>query len=469
MSQYQTIRQVLQKNPNQKYKLLARKFFKNDSGEPFELTDGQAEIFRIVYEEAITRGTIRTITQYGKSEVVSMAILLVAVERKEKILIVAPSEKQAGIIMGNVIKHVFDHELITNMMIHEGSLERLKQERSKNRITFRDGSEIFILTGDVSTVSKEGKALMGFGATIVIADESSLIPDIIFSKILRMVGGVPDGKLVQLGNPFEKNHFAKAFNQPRYVKLIIKKEQALAEGRITQEFLDEAREEMTELEFTIFYDCEFPEGGANDALIPWDWIEKAIGQALESSESKFAGLDVARFGRDKSIYLLREGGTVTRMEQFEKLDTMQLAGWMARRLDEDSPELTAVDVIGIGAGVVDRLIELGYEIEGVNVGESADEENKGRYLNKRAWFYFHLREQFRPDEVTKKSAISIPNDPELIKELQEIRYKIASDKRIRIEEKEEMKKRLGRSPDKADALMLAFAPVESTRTSLSIL
>ena len=192
----------------QLYKDLARSMFRNREGNPFLLTDGQADIYRIVYEPSITRGAVAAYTQYGKSDVTSMAIINAMVERKEKVLIAAPSEKQSKIIMENVIDHFFDFEWITEMMEYDpSSLERIQRERSKNRITLRNGSEVFILTADVRTVSKEAMNLMGFGATMVITDEASLIPDTMFSKILRMVGGVANGKLVKLGNTFNRNHF----------------------------------------------------------------------------------------------------------------------------------------------------------------------------------------------------------------------------------------------------------------------
>lgn len=128
------------------------------------------------------------------------------------------------------------------------SLENLKNERSKNRITFKNGSEIRMLTAEANNVSKEAKNLMGFGASLVLVDESALITDSMFAKILRMVGGVENGKLVQLSNPFDNNHFGRAFDDPRYYKISIDYRQALAEGRLKQEFLNEAREMMSELD-----------------------------------------------------------------------------------------------------------------------------------------------------------------------------------------------------------------------------
>src|SRR5690606_30130264 len=156
-----------------------------------------------------------------------------------------------------------------------GSLEKLKQEKSKTRITFKNGSEIMVLSADVRNMQRESKNLMGFGATIVLVDESCLIPDSMWAKVIRMVDGGGDareGKIVQLSNPFENNHFGRAFEDPDYLKISINWRTALKEGRLTQKFLDEARKQISELDWLIFYEVMFPENGAEDALIPRSWI-----------------------------------------------------------------------------------------------------------------------------------------------------------------------------------------------------
>jgi hypothetical protein len=463
------------------YKAKCAFYFKDMYGKPFALSAGQQHIFKIIYDPDITRGAIKTTTQYGKSEVASMALLTVCIERREKILIVAPSEKQAGIIMGKVIDHIFDHAFITGMIDYatSGSLEKLKQEKSKTRITFKNGSEIMILTADARSVQRESKNLMGFGATIVLVDESSLIPDTMYAKILRMVGGVKGGKIIQLGNPFEDNHFGKCFGGikthgywvgKRWTCLSVNYKIALQEGRLQQEFLNEAREDMSELDWVIFYRVQFPEGGAEDGLIPRAWINLAVEQAGCEGSFKQSGLDVARFGRDKTVYAFRRGGLLQPLEQTEKMDTMEVTGWTTVKLERDKPERHCTDVVGLGAGVHDRLEEIqgeGFEEESqdwsdcelipVNVGESpTDADSKKKFHNLRAQVYWHLRSLFKPDARTGRSQISIPNDPELKKQLEEIRYKYSSEKKIKIEAKDEMKKRLGYSPDKADAVVLAF-------------
>jgi len=460
------------------YKELVAGYFNDDTGRPFKLTDGQADIFRLVYEPEYRRVGIKACTQFGKTDVTALALDKIATEqreRKEKILIVSPSEKQSGIMMGYVIQHLFDHPYLRESIKFEGSLERLQRERSKKRITFKGGSEIFILTAIAKEVSKEATNLMGFSASIVIVDERGLLPQAMYNKVLRMVGGT-EGKIIQLGNPFPGNGFERVFTNPRYETLTIDGEQAVAENRpggITREFLDEALEEYggeDSLDYTIFYKCEFPEQGAEDALIPKDWIENAVNQKGCEGEHKQAGLDVARFGRDKTVYIYRKGGEVKRKESIGKMDTMEVVGWAVGFLKEDNPDIMADDVIGIGSGVHDRFEELSdegklvnekgeeldTEFEPINVGEApTDEEAKKKFFNLRAQVFWNLRTLFKPDK-NGQSQISIPDDAPLKRQLSEIRYKYSSERKIKIEAKEEMKKRLGSSPDEADALALAF-------------
>src|SRR3990167_6135430 len=138
-SQYSNYLKAVAPNPREKYKRLVSAFFKDDFGNPFSLTDGQADMFRLIFEPQFIRVVIRSITQYGKSDVCSEAILSILSDRPEKILVVAPTGKQSQIIMTNVIKHLFDNPLITDQVDIKDltALERLKLERSKDRLTFK--------------------------------------------------------------------------------------------------------------------------------------------------------------------------------------------------------------------------------------------------------------------------------------------------------------------------------------------
>jgi hypothetical protein len=464
MRTYQDYLTQIKADPLLKYKTMARYFFKNSEGKPFELTNTQADIFRAVFEPSYTRVAIKTPTQYGKTDVTSQALLAAVTTRHEKVCIIAPKEEQASIIMKSLIGHVFDNPMfLSKLELPEGeSIERLRRERSKKHLTFNgtDGSppsEVFILTANVRSLKDEGQSIMGFGASIVVVDESSLIPDKVYSKIFRMVGGHEAGKIIKLGNPFFKNHFHRSFESDRYYTIDIDWQVAVAEGRFTHDYVMEAKEEMDEEDFLILYETKFPDRSSENALVNEEWYRQAVGRNLELNINiKQVGIDIARYGADKSVYKLREGGRVVKTKTFSKMDTMELVGFLREELDKDTPDIVALDVVGIGAGVYDRLVELGYSnIVPVNAGAKPEGVAADSFINKRAEYYWNLRSWFSRGEISLENY-----DKEEAEELEETRYFFVSDKKKKIESKDEIKRRLGRSPDKADALMLCFAPVK---------
>ena len=213
---------------------------------------------------------------------------------------------------------------------------------------------------------------------------------------------------------------------------------------------------------------EFPDL-AEDALIrlseieaagqrekPSSGVEPAADQSKNASphpapteyEELVLAVDVARFGSDRSVILRRRGQRVEEIRTFQKLDTMQLTGWVAAAIQEFQPDRVCIDEIGVGAGVVDRLREQGYQVKGINVTRWARQDKL--FANLRAEGYWRLRELFAT------GTISIPTDSRLMGELAALRYSYDSQGRIIMESKEAMRQRGQASPDVADALMLAF-------------
>lgn len=199
----------------------------------------------------------------------------------------------------------------------------------------------------------------------------------------------------------------------------------------------------------------FPQQG-EDTLIPLLWIELAMERWEESEEGKPVqlGVDVAAYGSDKTVIAVRKGKKLTELNVYSQKNTRETAGLVQQHAREHRTRRISVDEIGIGRGVVDSLEEYGYENVGVNVSErSRDPE---RYHNLRAELWCNFRELLDPE----KEAITLPPDDELLSELASVKYKIDSRGAIQIEAKEDMKKRLGHSPDRADAAVLAYGNTE---------
>ena len=199
---------------------------------------------------------------------------------------------------------------------------------------------------------------------------------------------------------------------------------------------------------------EFPKAD-DDTVIPMELINGAIDRevTLTASEPIIWGLDVARFGGDNSALCIRQGNTVLEIISFQSMDLMQLCGAIKNRYDDstaiEQPQEILVDVIGLGSGVVDRLAEQNLPVRGVNVAEAPS--TKKNYLNLRAELWFAVKDWLAQRDCR------LPNNDELASELAAPQYKYTSSGKIKIESKDEMRKRGIKSPDKADALALTMA------------
>ena len=129
---------------------------------------------------------------------------------------------------------------------------------------------------------------------------------------------------------------------------------------------------------------------------------------------------------------------------------MTTTGHVAQALASTGAQCAKVDVVGIGAGVVDRGVEMELPFVEASAGSRATDPE--RYANARAEWFWCLRERFESGDIDID-----PADEELAHELATLRWKPDSRGRVTIEAKDDMKKRLGRSPDRADAVAIAFA------------
>jgi hypothetical protein len=197
--------------------------------------------------------------------------------------------------------------------------------------------------------------------------------------------------------------------------------------------------------------AEFPSEGV-DTLIPMAWIEAAQRRELERTEPIVLGTDVAVEGDDQCVIGCRWGPVYRKLLKFGKTDTMTTTGHVVKQLKETGADIANVDVIGVGAGVVHRLGELGHPVAAANAGKNAN--NTEEYANQRAEWFWGLRKRFESQDVDLD-----PLDEDLAAQLCAIRWKPDSRGRVQIQKKELMKKEIGCSPDDADAMAIAFARV----------
>jgi len=205
------------------------------------------------------------------------------------------------------------------------------------------------------------------------------------------------------------------------------------------------------------YYCDFT-ASSDDILISLSLILKASGKGLHPSAYEFApkilGVDVARFGDDKSAIIRRQGLVASNLQKFQKLDNMDLAARVSAEIVAWEPDAVFID-LGRGEGVVDRLHQLKHQhVIGVNFGGTPI--NDKRYWPKRSEMWSLMKEWL-------KAGGCLPDDPDLKKDLSTPTYSFDPKDRIIMMSKKKMKELGLTSPDCADALALTFAqPVSKT-------
>jgi hypothetical protein len=194
----------------------------------------------------------------------------------------------------------------------------------------------------------------------------------------------------------------------------------------------------------------FPRASSTQ-FIPEDLVQMAMDAEVIRGVFDYApvllGVDVARFGDDKSVIVMRQGGHLKKIRTFHNVDTMKLVGHVTEDIREFNPAAVFVDVVGMGAGVVDRLRQLGYDVIEVNGAEKPLDEKL--YHNLRAEMWDGMRKWLK--------MAYLPKDDDLKADLIGLEYGFDDKNRIQLEKKEDMKSRGLSSPDIADALALTFA------------
>jgi phage terminase large subunit len=216
--------------------------------------------------------------------------------------------------------------------------------------------------------------------------------------------------------------------------------------------------------------------GAADGVISLELCEAAKIRDVQpiASAKTVWGVDVARFGDDSSALAKRKGNVqLEPVKEWYGKDTMQLAGLIKKEWDEtpekERPIAINVDVIGIGAGVVDRLKELGLPVVGVNVSEAeatngdSPKDAKGKPVR----LFNKLRDQlwWLSREWLEAKDCKLCDDDELIAELTTPTYSVLSNGLIKVEGKPELKKRGVKSPNRADAWNNTFADIRGIAPS----
>lgn len=208
----------------------------------------------------------------------------------------------------------------------------------------------------------------------------------------------------------------------------------------------------------------FQVSGADPFIKPETVLKARKGVIDDRVGAIVMGVDPARFGDDRTSISLRQGRECLWQKSYSKKDTMEVSGIVYQFMKEHNPDKVFIDVGGLGAGVYDRLREIAdkKKLVAVNFGERALEADK--YYNKRAEIWGLL------GDWLKNHPVKIPDDDQLQADLTQVKYSYDSNGRLKLESKDDMKKRGFRSPDLGDSLAITFSqpvmlpkPVQESR------
>ena len=338
---------------------------------------------------------------------------------------------------------------------------------------------------------------------LIVLDEAQGIPGYIWEASNSMMTA-PDCKMLVSGNPTETSgEFYDLRDDPDWnvihisclehpnVIAALRGEPAPFPKAVSLLWVEEMIKEHCQLTAELDADCfEFPPGSGNYyspddifrprvlGLFPKQASNSVFGESsIEAarvsnamwaeSDSFELGGDIARYGNDLTVLYIRRGPVVLKRYAYAKQGLMETVGRIVEALQDIGTEYgidprivgLSIDDGGMGGGVTDRLRELDYSVNAINFGERAlrpeDYYNRGSEL----WFVLARRAQNMNLNLSRLS-----NDVyrKVSAELRARRYKIQSDKTLRVESKDDLRKRLGRSPDDADALILSFAGSRTT-------
>ncbi len=223
------------------------------------------------------------------------------------------------------------------------------------------------------------------------------------------------------------------------------------------------REKIRELRSSELFDQEYPATSAvafqtsgHDSFIPPMLLLRARKNTAEASGPLIIGFDPAWMGADRGAMAWRRGRRVLKIETRGQISTMESAGWCRKVIDDEKPAKLFIDVGGVGAGVYDRLIEMGYskKVVAVNFGSAPEEPatDGGGAVNRRAEMWMRSR-----DWLEMPAGVQVPDLDAVQKDACGPTYKYDSLTRLQLEKKEDMRKRGVKSPDLWDAVALTFA------------
>lgn len=358
---------------------------------------------------------------------------------------------------------------------------RLRWDRL-GRAPFREGRELLDLSlglryGEAFAVASTDAALIeGAHADqiLYVYDEAKAIPPTIWDAAEGAFSGATDGREAyalaqstpgEASGRFYEIHTRKPGLEDWHARHVTLTE-TIAAGRVSQEWADR-RARQWGSDSAVYANRVLGEfhSSDEDAVIPLAWVELANDRwrawkdrvSVETFGRRIVGVDVARSGEDLTAMAIRQGDVVEEIRTDAKQDTMATAGKVGGLLKDGTDTAVAVvDTDGLGAGVTDRLRELGHRVVAFHAGARTDRKDRSGelgFVNVRSAAWWNLREMLDP---TYGECVALPPDAELIGDLTAPHWTVQSGSKIAVESRDSLVARLGRSPDRGTAVMQAF-------------
>ncbi len=347
-----------------------------------------------------------------------------------------PTLRQAKRIAWNLLKEF------------TADIPAMEYRESELIAVFPNGSTVSLFSGE------DHDACRGLGFDGVVLDEVAQYPADAWPSSIRPTLSDRMGWALFIGTVRGRDVLFEFYQrgldpaQPEWASALFS---ATDTGVLSEAELKSAQQSsVSPAHFEREYLCSF-DASTDNTLIPLATATLAQKRNLRPSlrnSAKVLGVDVARFGGDKTVLVKRHGSVIFRPTILPQMDLMQTSAHVARMLDEWQPHACFIDVGGLGAGVYDALNQQGFNVTPVDFGSSA---LQGGYANRRAEMWDGLRQWL------ERSDSMIPNDPVLLSDICSPTFDFNSANKLRIEPKEKIKQRLGRSPDLGDAAALTFA------------
>jgi hypothetical protein len=390
----------------------------------------------------------------GKSTVASWAMLWYMLTRVPvKVVVTAPTASQLfDALFGECRRWA---KLLPPAV---GELLEIKSDR----IELKASPEESFISARTSR-AEQPDALQGIHAeyVLLVVDEAPGVSEAVFESAGGSMSG-HNATTLLLGNPTRtKGYFYDTFYRlsSEWKNLHVS---CLDSPRVSDDYVNEMRSRYGEGSnaYRVRVLGEFPLAD-DDTLISLELAQAALDRdVIQNPDAPILwGVDVARFGSDSSALCKRQSNVVLEpIKTWKNLDLMSLTGAILHEYEsaefKQRPAEILVDSIGLGAGVVDRLREMKLPVRGINVGESP--AVKGQYMNLRAELWGKAKTWLEARDC------KLPRDEQLVNELSSPRYSFMSNGKLKLESKDDMKRRGLASPDRADAFVLTFASEAAT-------